>query len=241
MELESVAFAPVAVVEEVVSLFAQRAADKGLTLQTSLPAAPAPALLGDPTRLRQVLANLLSNAVKFTAEGKICIDVDIQPSSESRSSGHTLQIAVRDQGVGMTAEVQQRLFEAFMQGDSSTNRRFGGTGLGMAITQRIIDAMHGEMRVDSEPNVGSTFTVTIVLPEAPMAAVTTLRLQAVDQDISKYHLLIAEDNEINQQLIARLIERFGCTCQVVPDGAAARSNANRRVRSSLDGLSDAQI
>ncbi len=158
LELEHVEFDLDQVLDEVVELFADSAAARGLGLDCWI-AVDAPRWLrGDPGRLRQVVTNLVSNALKFTAQGQVVI-------AASRTTAGGLQLAVRDTGPGIPAAAQARLFAAFSQADSSTTRRYGGTGLGLAICRNLVAAMGGTLTVDSEPGRGSTFTVTLPLPE----------------------------------------------------------------------------
>jgi PAS domain S-box-containing protein len=218
LELESVPFAPVRLVDEVVSLFADQASAKGLSLDLKPSATLSGGLEGDPTRLRQVIWNLLSNAIKFTERGSVTVQVDGGPISD----GHqTIRISVSDTGIGMDTAVRERLFDAFSQGDSSTNRRFGGTGLGMAITQRIVQAMGGTIAVDSADGSGTIFTVSLRLPIAELTDAPGTRSEMRRAITVSGHLLVAEDNPVNQALVKALLERIGCTCRVVADGAEA--------------------
>ncbi|MCK6490730.1 MAG: ATP-binding protein [Planctomycetes bacterium] len=157
LELERIPFAPRGLLEEAVQIVAERAAAKGLAL-ASLTEPEVPAwLMGDPTRLRQVLVNLLSNAVKFTERGEVVVEL------RSGGPGGALELAVRDTGIGIDPAVLPNLFRPFVQADSSTTRRFGGTGLGLAICRRLVELMGGEVTVDSAPGLGSTFTCRLPL------------------------------------------------------------------------------
>jgi PAS domain S-box-containing protein len=161
VELESVAFALGDAIDRAVDLLAQQAYAKGLTLVVDeAPDLPA-SYQGDPLRVSQVLVNLLSNAVKFTENGQIMLSALRQDDA--------LVLKVIDTGVGMTEEVKARLFRPFEQADGSTTRRYGGTGLGMVITRRLVDLMGGEIRVQSRPNEGSSFEVRLPLAEASTA------------------------------------------------------------------------
>jgi two-component system sensor histidine kinase/response regulator len=114
-------------------------------------------LVGDPLRLNQILVNLGNNAVKFTRQGEIVLTTSVKDQSEDKV---TLQFSVRDSGIGMTAEQQAKLFQAFSQADTSTTRKFGGTGLGLTISKRLVNLMGGEIWVESEPGKGTTFSFT---------------------------------------------------------------------------------
>jgi signal transduction histidine kinase len=127
---------------------------KGLELRAHVaPAVPA-VLLGDPTRLRQMLLNLVGNAIKFTEQGAVEIGIAVV---EERGEGVLLRITVRDMGIGIAPEVQATLFAPFVQADASTTRRYGGTGLGLAIVKRLAELMGGQIGVESTPGAGSTF------------------------------------------------------------------------------------
>ena len=184
-------FRPAASQEEVTSLFRHQATSKGIALTCEVDKSLPELMIGDPTRLRQVIGNVLSNAVKFTNEGAVTISVTGSIKSSDRC---TLKIIVNDDGINMSEDVQKRIFEKFVQGDSSTNRRFGGTGLGMTISQRIVAAMNGTIGVTSTPNTGSTFTITLDLPLVTNVAETTAFQARNSASVCNKHFLVAEDN-----------------------------------------------
>jgi signal transduction histidine kinase/DNA-binding NarL/FixJ family response regulator len=160
MSLERVALAPAAIAEDVTSLFAEKAREKGLDLVSYVsPAAPG-LITGDPVRISQVICNLVNNAVKFTEVGSVILKVGPDPKQPDR-----IRFAVTDTGVGIRAHKLRDIFGAFAQADQSTTRRFGGTGLGLAITRRLIEAMEGEIDVKSVHGRGSTFAVSIPMGE----------------------------------------------------------------------------
>jgi len=160
MELEKAPFHLQECVASAVSVVAQDAAAKGLDLSHRVdPDVPA-AVVGDITRLRQVLVNLLANAVRYTDAGEVSVRVSRVPDSA------LVRFSVRDTGIGIAPETRARLFKAFSQADGSTTRRFGGTGLGLAISHNLVQLMGGTMGVDSAPGEGSTFWFTLPLPPA---------------------------------------------------------------------------
>ncbi|MCE3007814.1 MAG: ATP-binding protein [Bacteroidetes bacterium] len=159
MVLESHPYVLSECIEEALDLLQPRADQKGLELSYSLGAEVPPVLEGDVTRLRQVLVNLVDNAVKFTHTGQVHLRVHLQSLTDTQA---TLQFAVMDTGVGISAEAQAKLFEPFTQADSSTTRKYGGTGLGLAISARLVEAQGGRLQVDSTPGVGSTFRFSII-------------------------------------------------------------------------------
>src|SRR5438046_10378697 len=153
---------------ELVALMHHRARDKGIAFEIIYEGLIPERIESDPTRVRQILLNLLSNALKFTERGGVRLTI--------RMEGGRLAFAVADTGIGMTAEEQAHLFQPFTQTDASTTRRFGGTGLGLTITKRLVEMPGGMIHVESAPGRGSTFMVTIdrgPLPGVPMAAATT--------------------------------------------------------------------
>ena len=172
LELESHPFLLRECMENALDLLAARAAEKSLDLAYYVAEETPEAIVGDITRLRQVLVNLLSNAIKFTEQGEVVLSVSAEPASEGNQDApgglNRLHFKVRDTGIGIPAERMDRLFQSFSQVDASTTRRYGGTGLGLAISKRLSELMGGEMWVESQPGSGSTFHFTILA--APAAA-----------------------------------------------------------------------
>ncbi|MEO9323335.1 ATP-binding protein [Nocardioides sp. C4-1] len=222
LEVESVDLDVRAVLGEVGELLAESARHKGIALDLSC-ADDVPAVAaGDPTRLRQVLLNLGSNAVKFTAAGSVAIRATAAPDGDAT----LLRVEVRDTGIGISAEQQQRIFAPFSQADSSTTRHFGGSGLGLAISAEIVAALGGEIGVDSSPGVGSTFWFTARLG----AAVASVREASapsragVVRDAGGRRLgtvLVVEDNEINRLVARGFLEALGFAVDTADDGLAA--------------------
>jgi signal transduction histidine kinase/DNA-binding response OmpR family regulator/HPt (histidine-containing phosphotransfer) domain-containing protein len=195
-------------VESALDLLATRAAEKGLDLAYVIDPDVPEVILGDVTRLRQVLANLLSNAVKFTEQGEVVITVERfkhvnveQPIQHLNSNIQHLHFSVRDTGIGIPADRMDRLFRSFSQVDASTTRRYGGTGLGLAISRRLAELMGGEMWVESELGVGSTFHFTIQAEavEAPKRA-TQDEMEPLLRD---KRVLIVDDNATNRLILYR--------------------------------------
>jgi signal transduction histidine kinase/CheY-like chemotaxis protein len=183
VELEITSFNLRELLQAVVQLLRRNAQDKGLRLDLHIEPGVRLAVRGDPVRLRQVIGNLLSNAIKFTAHGGI--DVTVRRRGESADQ-HLLRFEVRDTGIGIDAEQQARLFEAFTQADASTTRLYGGTGLGLSISKRIVDLMHGRIGVQSEPGKGSLFWIDVplfkVAGDQGIAARPSRRVLLVDAD-----------------------------------------------------------
>jgi PAS domain S-box-containing protein len=214
LAIEHIAFSPAALAEGVVSLFKARALEKHLELKLVLPDAPPAALLGDPTRIRQILLNLVDNAIKFTHQGEIELRVTFEPVNDEFGC----RFAVKDNGIGMNAETQARLFQAFSQADSSTTRRYGGTGLGLAVSSQLAGLMGGRITVESAPARGSCFTLWLMLPPAslPPAELTDqpeVRLQG--------RILVVEDHPVNQKVLAHQLHEMGLQYAIASSGPQA--------------------
>ena len=209
MELESQPFDLRACVESALDLLAARVAEKGLELasifEDNLPAA----IVGDLTRLRQVLINLLTNAVKFTERGEVVVTVGRPPVAEGQGEERPqLLFTVRDTGIGIPPERQGLLFQSFSQLDPTTARRYGGTGLGLAISKRLVEMMGGRIWADSVPGEGSTFSFTIDAPPAP-EFVTRSRHEGAQPELSGRRLLVVDDNATNRLIIVRQVRAWG--------------------------------
>ena len=173
--------------------------------------------LGDWTRINQICLNLISNAVKFTPkDGAITFSGDYKDGS--------LIISVIDNGIGMCEEIQNKIFEPFKQADGSTTRKYGGTGLGLTITQTLVELMDGKIELVSKENAGTTFIVTIPLEKTGDVSLENDLTNVIEEDKENTltgHILIVEDNKTNQMLIKMLIEDFGLTCDIANDGLEA--------------------
>ena len=228
MDIEAQPFRLAETVRSVVDLARVKAAEKGLSLLVDIDQALPAVLVGDALRLHQVLLNLLSNAVKFTDQGQVRLSVQVASRQADQVS---LRFQVQDTGIGMTAAQVTRLFAPFTQGDSSTTRRFGGTGLGLAISQQLVNKMGGQIQVQSVEGQGSTFefmlafalpTDGVAQPRLPTHDAVPLRdRDALMRAIEGRRILLVEDNLINQELAAALLNRAGALVTVAPDGRAA--------------------
>ena len=204
MELELLPFDLRGMVEEVASLLAERAERKGLELVCGVDAALATAYQGDVGRIRQILTNLVANAIKFTHQGEVVVEVRpcaVASGAAGVSTG--LRFEVRDTGIGIAADQQQRLFQSFTQADGSMARQYGGTGLGLAISRQLTDLMGGHIGVQSQPGQGSTFWFELPLPEAACPA------QTPHPDVLGRKVLIVEDNPTNRTLLEHQVESLG--------------------------------
>ena len=219
------AFGPAEAVRDVAKLFAPRAAEKGLNLTTDIAADIPDIVNGHPTRLRQVLANLISNAVKFTPHGSIVIRM-----RRARHAGaETLAIDVEDNGIGIASDAVERIFQPFSQADDSTTRAFGGSGLGLAISRQIVSQLGWTLSVVSAPGKGSTFQLSVPFANPdlhhPVQAVPPAPTLAIPPPAAMgglgLHVLLAEDNAINQMLAEVMLRKLGCTLQIAATGTEA--------------------
>jgi signal transduction histidine kinase/DNA-binding NarL/FixJ family response regulator/HPt (histidine-containing phosphotransfer) domain-containing protein len=201
-----------------------RAGAKGLEFDLSVAAAVPPVLVGDPTRLRQMISNLVSNALKFTERGGIYVDVRREPADDAAHA--TLRFSVRDTGIGITAAVQERLFAKFQQADASTNRQYGGTGLGLSIVKSLAERMGGSIAVESTPGVGSTFFFTLRLPvgsdrDVPLPESAAALPVPVARQAARLRLLGAEDDPSNREIIRYLLGQMGHEIEFSENGRQA--------------------
>jgi signal transduction histidine kinase/CheY-like chemotaxis protein len=221
MELESIVFDVREIVGDSAQLLTIRAAEKGVDLVFRVaPDVPA-ILLGDPIRVRQILVNLLGNAIKFTDHGEVFVDIRLESRSERDVA---LRCAVRDTGIGIPAETQQRLFESFSQADRSTTRRYGGTGLGLAISARLVNMMGGRIWVESEVGQGSTFlfTAKFELDENGQPAVPQ-KLRELDG----LPVMMVDGRLHRRSIYEELLRQYGMRPISVADEVAAMSEINR--------------
>ncbi len=224
MDVERVPLDPRTPVKEVLDLLAESARRKSLDVSQIVERSVPDHVLGDPVRLRQVLTNLIGNAIKFTARGEIKVTVRMERGQ--------LYFSVTDTGVGIPHEARGRLFQPFSQADGSTTRRFGGTGLGLSISKRLVELMDGEIGVESEFGVGSTFwfrlpALRVETRGSPVALRGGTRAPAWPEhgECARPRVLLAEDNVVNRRVAIRMIERLGCTVDVAIDGRSALTAA----------------
>ena len=220
--LERVDFDLRRLLDDEIALYRATAAATGIALGGEFdPALPA-RVVGDPTRLRQVLTNLLNNAVKFTERGGHVLLRAERLGGDAAS--HRLAFEVSDTGIGISEAAQRRLFEPFTQADESTTRRFGGTGLGLAISKELVALMGGTLSVRSQPGAGSTFRIELALAAAadpPAAAPAAALPPSHDRRLAGLHLLVAEDNPVNLQVVVAMLEGMGARVDCAVDGSQA--------------------
>ncbi len=216
IELETVNFDLNEVILSVHALMAARAEEKRLSLDYRIAPGVPRTVLGDSAKLRQILLNLVGNAIKFTDRGRVRVEVDCPDDADAG----VVRFQVSDTGIGISEDIQGRLFQSFSQADSSISRRYGGSGLGLAICRRLVELHQGEIGCDSHPGIGSRFWFTLryrpghPLPDSQPVAVDSLRLRPL-------RILLAEDNEINRVVAIALLEKWGHRVIAVEDGRQA--------------------
>jgi GAF domain-containing protein/DNA-binding response OmpR family regulator len=220
MEIETQPFDLRECVESALDLVSTRAVEKRLDMAYVFEGDVPAALVGDVTRLRQILLNLLSNAVKFTDSGEVVLAATAKPiPGEGKAE---ITFAVRDTGIGLSAEGMSRLFQSFSQADSSTTRKYGGTGLGLAISKRLSELMGGRMWAQSDgPGKGSTFFVSIVANVAPLPAERQREFVGVQPALQGKRVLLVDDNATNRRLLALQTSKWGMTSRAAEGGREA--------------------
>ncbi|HEY4880447.1 MAG TPA: response regulator [Candidatus Acidoferrales bacterium] len=216
LELESIPFLLRESLGDAMKLLSFRASQKNLELVYEVHPDVPEALLGDPGRIRQILINLVGNAIKFTQHGEVLINVE----EESHEPGTTcLHFAVKDTGVGIPPEHQRKIFEPFSQADGSTTRKYGGTGLGLTISAKLVAMMGGSIWVESEPGQGSTFhfTTRVVLQDKPSPG----SLSLAPEKLRNLRALIVDDNFTNRRILTGALTRWGMDSTAVEDGYSA--------------------
>ncbi len=234
LELEQIDFQLDEVLDNLNNIAGREAKAKGLTLTIDVtPDLAKRVWQGDPLRLGQILLNLTGNAIKFTAEGSVTVRVRV---SEENPSDVLLSFAVQDPGIGISAEDQQRVFNAFEQADGSTTRKYGGTGLGLAISKRLAEAMGGSIRADSQPGLDSTFLLTVKLKLGSAVQSTTPKADAeaiIRQDYRGSRMLVADDEPVSMEIVKLLLESVGLVVDTVEDGAEAVALARTSAYSAI--------
>lgn len=234
LELECIEFDAAQIVEDVIALMRPVAAAKGLELCSRWDRGSAPPAFGDPTRVRQVLTNLISNAIKFTESGGV--QVNARLGGAPRETGH-LYFEVRDTGIGIAPEYQERIFETFAQADGSTTRKYGGTGLGLSICKRLVARMGGELGVESRPGKGSMFWFRIPAQRQGLEGEPTeshrgsgkpVREPAAGPVGRAARVLLVEDNEVNQRVAEKMLKELGHEVTIAASGTKALQCLSKR-------------
>jgi signal transduction histidine kinase/CheY-like chemotaxis protein len=228
LELEHIPFDIIAKSEAAAGLFFARAKEKGVELVTAIDENVPRRVIGDPTRYAQVVTNLISNAVKFTPEGgSVTLHVE---ALERNDESAKLKISVADTGIGLSEEQQQKIFDPYTQASAATTRQAGGTGLGLTISKRIVNAMGGDLLVESEEGKGATFYFVVTFPIAKEETLPEEKKEKKRKKKKKaapavskgsLRVLVAEDNPINQRLISLVLEKMGMDVTLAANGAEA--------------------
>ena len=222
LELEHIAFNLLELIDGIQTQLAPLAVAKRLRLTCHIPADLPAQVIGDPVRLRQILSNLINNAIKFTDRGGVKLSVLTLRQDQSTT---VCRFEIEDSGVGISAQEQENLFNAFVQADSSTTRRFGGSGLGLVIAKRLLALMNGQIGLHSRPGQGTTFWFEVpldrqIIPEQPEAP-TRKRIDSSTAAKFSGRVLVAEDNVVNQVVVSSMLESLGVTCQIAENGRVA--------------------
>ncbi len=235
LELEAAPFSLSGLIDGVLSTFQAQAAGKGLMLSGLVEPGSDDTLIGDPTRVRQILFNLLGNALKFTERGRVTVRASTEPLGGGRTR---VTLAVEDTGIGIDEEQRKRLFQPFAQADSSTTRRFGGTGLGLSIVRRLAQLMGGDIAAESTPGKGSAFFVRLTFDAAPREALFvasqrssadfTSRTLTMPRTGERPVVLVVDDHPVNQEVLVRQLELLGIAADTAVDGVEALEKLNQK-------------
>jgi two-component system, sensor histidine kinase len=224
LELENINFNLRDMADSIHDLFSYKASEKGLTLTSQVQEDIPKIVYGDPARLRQIIINLIGNSLKFTDHGSVHLNAELVEHKNGRC---LLRFEIRDTGIGLTQEQMQGVFDTFSQADSSTTRKYGGTGLGLTISRQLVELMDGEIEVESELGRGACFSFTVLL-QVPVDQETALseydqKQQESDPDICHYDctVLLAEDNHTNQIVAEGMLNLLGCKVDLAVNGRQA--------------------
>ena len=220
IDLEAVTFRMDEVLDNLSNITSIKAREKGLEFLISLGPDIPTGLIGDSLRLGQVLINLANNAVKFTDEGEIILRVE---KLEDDTEGVTLKFSMQDSGIGMSTEQQARLFQAFSQADTSTTRKYGGTGLGLTISKRLVELMNGDIWVESEPGVGSNFQFTAKFPTYEVQQTEALVLP---EELKSNRVLVVDDSPDSRMILHDMMAALGLSCE---EAKAGREGVERLI------------
>jgi len=219
LNIELIPFDLREIVNELITLHTMTAEEKVIQLYADIDEQLPQVLIGDPTRIRQILANLISNALKFTEKGHVLVKISVVSSDDKNAD---IRMEVEDTGVGIREEIKDKLFNEFTQADGSTTRKYGGTGLGLAIVKQLVEMMYGQFGVESVTGEGSTFWFRVTLG---ISAEQTIK-QSLDQEMElkgklSGHVLLVEDNQINQMVAQKMLEKIGIKSTLAADGQEA--------------------
>ncbi len=225
LELEEVDFRLEDVIHNTINVIGLKAEEKNIQISVDIESRIPPLFRGDPLRLGQILINLLNNAIKFSEQGdKVALNARLL---ETINTAAKLEFSVADEGIGMNPEQVSKLFNSFTQADSSTTRQYGGSGLGLVISRQLVELMEGQIGIESEEGVGSTFYFTVKLEQvlekeqADEPVDNSLNVDHAIKSLKGAHVLLVEDNELNQELAQELLTMEGITVETVSNGQEA--------------------
>lgn len=226
MDVEAIDFRLDDVLDNISNVISLKAQEKGLELLFDIDIRIPEVLIGDPLRLGQVLINLASNAVKFTDTGEVIVSAALVDTDDSRA---TLEFSVRDTGIGLTSEQQAKLFQSFTQADASITRKYGGSGLGLAICKYLVERMEGEIRVESEPGVGSTF---IFRARVGIQQLPDVQVLAAGDDLMGLRILVVDDNEAARDILSEILQALRFDVALASSGAEAIAEIEAAARAN---------
>lgn len=230
LQLEAIPFEVRRTIEEAIAVSSSTAEQKGLRLSCRIARHIPFALIGDPTRLRQIIVNLVSNAVKFTEQGTVTVSAELTGMRDRR---YGLSVSVTDTGIGISLEAQSNIFDAFSQADGSTTRKYGGTGLGLAIVKQLVTLMGGTIELQSRPGEGTCFRFTVYCKSADMptqrppelCAVSATRGETISDQrpvrAGEVRILLVEDNPVNREVACGMLEVLNCRIDTAENGREA--------------------
>jgi len=218
LDLEIIPFGLHNLCKELIILLKQKAAEREVVLETEIDSEIPNIIKGDPVRIRQILINLMTNAIKFTEKGAVTLKASVLEKTEKTVR---LRIEVVDTGIGIEERSQRKLFNSFTQADGSTTRKYGGTGLGLAIVRQLVTMMRGRLGVESEVGKGSCFWVEVVFEIADIVMEETQRAVVEINETLVGHVLLVEDNPVNQIVATKMLEKAGLTFEVANNGEQA--------------------
>lgn len=232
IELEQADFSLERVLNGLQSLFQHKAKQKDIRFSIKTDRDLPARLVGDSTRITQILSNLINNAIKFTEEGKVVLDVGLEARKEDSC---TIHFSVIDTGIGIPEEKQEKIFDSFCQANSDTTRKYGGTGLGLAICKRLVEHMGGKLTVESTLGKGSTFSFELELPISTVIEINregklpskTLTMTTTLDSLKGTKMLVAEDNQLNILVIRKFLSKWNVDYEIVEDGKAAVAKAEQ--------------
>ena len=220
LELENISLNLLASIRSIINLIKLEAITKGIHLDFSYDENIPQNFVGDVTRIKQILLNLLGNALKFTEQGEVHLGVSGQ-NIDSQTNEYELKFTIKDTGIGISQERQDKIFQPFSQGDNFISRNYGGTGLGLVITKSLVEIMGGKVWFESQKGVGSTFYFTIKLLEDQYNTIHLTNNSLKDKVVyqkKNLQILLAEDNKVNQKVAILTLKKLGYTCDIVNDG-----------------------